>query len=431
MSQEDALDVIVVGAGLAGLACAHRAASAGLQVAVLERGDVAGAKNVSGGRLYLEPLGEPCGDLLRDAPFERPVVSESVVLTADDGSVSFRLDRGAAADRPRSVTVLRARLDQHLAERVAAAGALVLCQQRVDSLLRAGGQVIGVKVGSEELHARMVVAADGALSFLAQEANLRRQRLPRCYAVGLKEVIRLAPAAIEARFNLQPGQGASRLYLGQVTRSLPGGGFLYTNQDSLSLGLVVSCAALQRWESEAMLWELLERFKERPEVAPLIAGGATVEYGAHLVPEGGFAELPPLGVPGLLLAGDAAGLVLNTGTMVRGMDLALCSGALAGQSIVEAFAAGLGPAGCLERYRRKLTESFVVAQLRAHRQAPAVLALPRLYTSYPQAVVEGARELFQVDPSGQTRSLRQVCARLRKRVPGWRALHDLWRLARM
>ncbi len=91
MSDDGQLDVVVVGGGVAGLACAHELAGAGLEVAVCERGDVAGAKNLTGGRLYLAPLREMCGELLEGAPFERSVVAESIVLTGEQGAVTFRL----------------------------------------------------------------------------------------------------------------------------------------------------------------------------------------------------------------------------------------------------------------------------------------------------------------------------------------------------
>jgi len=338
MGAEEILDVIVVGAGPAGLACAGEVAGAGLQVIVLERGDVAGEKNLSGGRLYLEPVKDLCADMLKDAPFERPVVSETVCLWVSEtvclcdehSSLSFRLDQPAG----NSVTVLRARLDKHMADWATAKGAMVLPQQRADELVMQDGRVTGVKVGSEVLKARVVVAADGALSFLAQQAGLRTAREAHTYAVGFKEIIQLDSAVIEDRFNLPKGQGAARLYMGAVTGGLPGGGFIYTNRDSLSIGLVAQLGAVREWQSESHLFDLLEEFKQRSDVAPLVSGGKIVEYGAHLIPEGGLRALPAPGLPGLLLAGDAAGFVLNTGPVLRGMDLALASGVLAGRSIV-------------------------------------------------------------------------------------------------
>jgi len=421
----------VVGAGPAGLSCAFKAAAAGLQVAVVERGDVAGAKNLSGGRLYLEPLRELCPDLLEGAPFERPVVSESIVLADERASAAFRLDDEPAEGPPGSVTVLRAGFDRHLADRATEKGAFVMGEQRAERLLVEDGAAVGVQVGPEELRAGAVVAADGVLSFLAEQAGLRTERRCESFGVGIKETIDLDAHAIEERFNLAPGQGASRLYVGHVTRGMPGGAFLYTNASSLSLGLVVGVGALGGWSSEEKLWELLERFKERPDVAPLIAGGRTVEYGAHMIPEGGYPDLPRPGIPGLLLAGDAAGLVLNTGITIRGMDLAMASGVLAARAIVEAKEAGEDRSGALARYERALSGSFVVEEMKAHRRAPEVLSIGRLYQKYPSEVVRLARDVLSVDRSGRSLSMSAAFKRLRRQVLGWRGYRDLWRLSRM
>jgi electron transfer flavoprotein-quinone oxidoreductase len=419
MSDEEILDVIVVGAGPAGLACAAEAAGAGRQVIVLERGDLAGEKNLSGGRLYLEPLKDLCADLLKDAPFERPVVSETVCLCDQRSSLSFRLDQMEGD----SVTVLRARLDKHLAEKATAKGAMVLPQQRAGELITEGGRVTGVKVGPEILKARWVVAADGALSFIAQKAKLRPQRNPHNYAVGFKEIIQLDAKAIEERFNLQEGQGAARLYLGAVTGGLPGGGFIYTNRDSLSVGLVAQIGTLQEWQSESHLFELLEEFKQRLDVAPLIKGGKTVEYGAHSIPEGGLRALPPPGMPGLLLAGDAAGFVLNTGPVLRGMDLALASGVLAARSIV-------AEGDSLQNYRQALGKSFIMKQMRAHKKAPKTLAREGLYRRLPGQLVNWAADFFKVSPDGSHPRMKRAFKNLRRSL-GFRGLKDLWRLMRM
>jgi electron transfer flavoprotein-quinone oxidoreductase len=419
MGDEEILDVIVVGAGPAGLACACEAAGAGLQVIVLERGDVAGEKNLSGGRLYLEPVKDLCADLLKDAPFERPVVSETVSLCDRSSSVSFRLDRPDGG----SVTVLRARLDRYLAERAAAKGAMVLPQQRADELIIENGRVTGVKVGPEILKARVVVATDGVLSFMAQQAGLRPERAPYAYAIGFKEIIQLDAPVIEDRFNLQKGQGAARLYLGAVSGGLPGGGFIYTNRESLSVGLVAQLGAVREWESESHLFDLLEEFKRRPDIAPLLTGGRTVEYGAHLIPEGGLRALPPPGMPGLLLAGDAAGFVLNTGPVLRGMDLALASGVLAARSI----AAG---GDCLQNYRQALRQSFIMRQMRAHKKAPRVLSTDNLYRRLPGQLVRWATDLLRVSPEGSHPRMKHAFKGLRRGL-GFRGLLDLWRLMRM
>ncbi len=431
MADSDQLDVIVVGAGLAGLACAYKTASAGLQVAVLERGDAAGSKSLSGGRLYLQPVQGLCGDFLENAPFERSVVSESIVLTDDSSSVTFRVDNGSVSETPHSVTVLMSRLNRHLAEKVTGKGAMVLPQQKVDGLVRENGKVVGVKIGSEELRARVVVAADGVLSFLAQEAGLRYGHSADSYGVGIKEIIQLESSKIEDRFNLPPGQGAARLYMGRITQGLPGGGFIYTNTDTLSIGVVVHMKALRDWKSERESWELLEMFKARPDVAPLLAGGKTVEYGAHLVPEGGFKKLPKPGIPGLLLVGDAAGFVLNTSNTLRGMDLAIASGVLAGKSILEASKTGFSPETCLDYYDQALKKSYIMSQMKAYKKAPGLLTLSRLYDRYPHRLVQLAREMFQVNSQGQGMSFWSAFKRILFKILGWKGLKDMWRIIRM
>jgi electron transfer flavoprotein-quinone oxidoreductase len=278
-------------------------------------------------------------------------------------------------------------------------------------------------VGPEVLKAREVVAADGILSFMAQQAGLRPDRNPHTYAVGFKEIVQLEAPVIEERFNLPAGQGAARLYLGAVTGGLPGGGFIYTNRDSLSVGLVAQISAVREWQSESHLFELLEEFKQRPDVAPLVAGGKTVEYGAHLIPEGGLRALPAPGMPGLLLAGDAAGFVLNTGPVLRGMDLALASGVLAGRAVV---AGG----DCLQNYRRALQHSFIMKQMRAHKKAPRALSREGLYRRLPGQLISWAAEFFRVNPEGSHPRMKHAFKGLRRSL-GFRGLRDLWRLMRM
>ena len=430
MSDSEKLDVIVVGAGLAGFACAYEVARSGFQVAVLERGDISGSKNLSGGRLYLEPVKELCGELLENITFERPVVSESIVLTDEKSSVSFRLDNGEKQTTPNSATVLMSRFLKQMAVKVSEKGAMILPQQKVNELVWKDGNVAGVKIGTEELMARVVVAADGALSFIADETGLRSGRKPGLYGLGFKEIIQLESSVIENRFNLSPGHGASRMFIGKISRGLPGGGFIYTNSDSLSIGIVVNMHALQQWKSENDVWELLEFFKTRPDVEPLIDGGTTVEYGAHLIPEGGFKHITKPGLPGLLLTGDAAGFVLNTGNTLRGMDLALASGCLAGRCIVESRNENLNPEAVLKNYIRALDRSFVIKQMKAFKNTPELLNLKHMYERYPSRMVQLSKELFEVNKEGKSLSFWRGIKRFLFKVIGLRGIRDILRFIR-
>jgi len=336
----DKFDVIVVGAGLAGLASAYTLAGTGLEVLVMERGDYPGAKNLSGGRLYVNPVRDLFPGLWDEAPLERHIVREGFALIARERSVT--LDYSGDELRQglhQSYSVLRSKFDRWLAERVEEKGAVVLSKVRVDGLIQHEGKVIGVRAGADELGADVVIACDGALSLIPEMAGLRQPVSPEHYAVGVKELIRLAPELIQNRFGLEGEEGAARLFVGEVTRGRFGGGFLYTNRDSLSLGIVLGIQGAME-EEPVEIPALLDELKARPEIAALIRGGETVEYGAHLIPEGGFKALSRLFGDGILVAGDSAGLALNLGVTVRGMEFALASGYFAAQAVLRAKKAG-------------------------------------------------------------------------------------------
>jgi electron transfer flavoprotein-quinone oxidoreductase len=419
MSEDaEAVDVIVVGAGLAGIACAYRLALAGRSVVLVERGTSAGSKNVSGGRLYTYALEAVEEGLTREAPFERSVVREQIVLMDAGRSMTVSLagPPASAVDLPTSVTVLRARFDAWFAERAEGAGVMLATGIRVDSLVTEGGRVVGIMAGGEEMRAGVVVAADGVNSFLAREAGLVGPLAAHAVGVGVKEVIALPAAAIEDRFGVGPGEGAATLMLG-CTSGVHGGAFLYTNADSVSLGIVASPDQVPA--SGRTIQQMLQDLKAHPAVRGLIAGGSTIEYAAHLVREDGRRGVPErLARDGFLVAGEAAGFVLNLGYTVRGMDLALLSGVAAAQAIV----AG----GDLEAaYRVALDRSGLTATMRGADGYADLLGIERLYRAYPGLVLDIAQSVFAVD-ARVPRSIRhQVKAAMRANdVPLRAVVHD-------
>ena len=75
---DDKFDAIVVGAGVAGSVAALVMARAGLDVLVIERGDSAGCKNMTGGRLYAHTLEAIIPGFAVSAPVERKVTREKI-----------------------------------------------------------------------------------------------------------------------------------------------------------------------------------------------------------------------------------------------------------------------------------------------------------------------------------------------------------------
>ena len=275
----DKFEAIIVGGGLAGLSAAYSLASQGLEVLVVERGDYCGAKNVTGGRLYLNPIRQLLPEIWEEAPLERHVCQERITMMTDTSSTTMTFAAQAFREQPyHSCTILRATFDNWLADKVGEAGGIIITKNKVDDLILENGKVIGIRAGGDELGADVVLAADGVMSIIAEKAGLRKPHAPQAFAVAAKEVIELDPKVIEDRFNLNDGEGAANVFMGSISKGMFGGGFLYTNRSSLSLGLVVKISDLMEKEPAIDMPQLFDDFKNRPEISTLIKGGDSIEY---------------------------------------------------------------------------------------------------------------------------------------------------------
>ena len=391
------VDVAVIGAGLAGLSCAYTLARAGLDVLVVERGDYPGSKNVTGGRLYMNPVRQYLPEIWDEAPFERHVTNELLTMLSDDSSLTLTLRSDIYNNPPyHSQTLIRPKFDRWLAEKASAAGASVISKYKVEQLLREEGKIVGIRAEGEDIGANVVIAADGAMSFIAKEAGLRSKHDPEHFAVGVKEIVELPRRTIEDRFHLQGDEGAAQLYFGSVTKGMTGGGFLYTNRESVSIGIVVGIGPLMANPQHLEPYQLMEGFKERPEISTLIEGGETVEYSAHAIPEGGIRAVPTLHSDGILLVGDAAGFALNMGIIVRGMDLAIASGVMAAETVKAAKKRENYSAASLAEYETMLENSFVMKDLHTFRDIWKVLNNPRLFDKYPRAISTMLTDLMYI-----------------------------------
>lgn len=121
------------------------------------------------------------------------------------------------------------------------------------------------------------------------------------------------------------------------------------------------------------------RSSPTPSVAPLIAGGELKEYGCHMTAEGGRAMLGRIHTDGLVVIGDAAGLTLNTGFAIRGMDLAAGSALAAARAIDAALQADDVSAAGLARYPQELASSFVGHDLDTYANAPKLFEEDAMY----------------------------------------------------
>jgi electron transfer flavoprotein-quinone oxidoreductase len=424
------VDVIIVGGGLAGLSCAYELADSGMTVLALERGDFSGSKNVTGGRIYLRPILPYLPGIWKEAPLERHVTKEVFTAMGKTNSTTFEFysDRFNQTPYP-SYTILRAKFDRWFADLVTEKGGFVIPQKTVDDLIIEDGKVIGVKSGDEEIGADCVVAADGIFSFLAEKAGLRKPFQPQHFALGFKEVIRLDSKTIEDRFRLGEDEGAAQLFFGSLTQGMMGGGFLYTNKDSLSLGLVVGLHSLNLKEPREEVYKLLDTFKERPEIRNLVRGGEVIEYSAHLVAEGGIHQMPKPYTDGILLVGDAAGLGLNMLFTVRGMEYAMVSGILAGRTIKKARGRNDFSASSLAEYEKLLNDSFILKEMKTFQNTLSILENKRLFTKYPQVISDLFENVMWVDENPKEAIYKTKMAELKKEFLNFETLKD-WLLFR-
>ncbi len=416
----------MVGAGPAGTAAALTMAKGGLSVALIERGETPGAKNVFGGVVYKWPLEEIIPKFWEKAPIERKIIDHRMVILGKDSgfSVSYKDDYLGMETRG-GFTALRSKFDPWFAQQAEEAGATLVTSMPVSEVIEEGGRVVGIRAGrgkENELYAQAIVAADGVMSTVLQKAGIRGPPAPEDVAIGLKEVIELPSETIDSRFNLKRGYGARLDYLGSVARGKSGGGFVYTNSNTLSVGIAVLLSHLL--ELHCKPYEILDEFKSHPVVAPLLEGGRVKEYQAHLIPEGGLQSIPPLASRGVLAVGDAAMLCLYP----EGTNMAMASGVMAGKTILESKKAGDFSIQRLMLYERLMKESYIFKEHSRKKNYHNILTSgDRFNTDYPDAITEIMRNILVVD--GVDRGSKHAAARkvIRDKVGYVRVLRDLYR----
>lgn len=422
-------DAIVVGAGPAGCACGLTLAKAGLETLIVERGKFAGAKNMWGGALYGPSLYELFPGFWEEAPVERYILRHKYSLLTQDASFSADFTSKKFCTPPyNGFSVLRSKFDRWFAAKAEQAGAVVATGLEAEDLLWEGNAVAGIKAGGDELPANVVIACDGVNSFLAEKAGLRGKLSPRDIKQGVKEVIQLPRQLIEQRFNLRGEEGTAWEFIGSFSRGIPGGAFIYTNKECLSVGIVVQLSTLS--EKEISANDLLEDFKRHPEVENLLADGQLVEYSAHLVPVGGKAKMPTLYTDGMLVAGDAAGLTLATGMVLEGANFAIASGKAAAETVIRAKKTGDFSKQSLAHYPELLKRSFVLEDLKTFKKAPLLLENPRFYCQYPELACELAEKIFTNDGIPRKKFWKMFRESQRGRISLWQMIRDLLRIKR-
>jgi electron transfer flavoprotein-quinone oxidoreductase len=397
---EERFDAIVIGAGMAGNAAAYTMASRGLKVLQLERGEYPGSKNVQGAILYADMLEKIIPNFREEAPLERHLIEQRFWMMSERSHTGMhhRSD-DFNEEKPNRYTIIRSQFDRWFSKQVQAQGAVVICETTVTELISdAYGKVIGVRTDrdGDRIFCDVVVLAEGVNGLLGTRAGLRARPKPDHVALAVKEMHFLPQETIEARFNLRGDEGVVVEAVGSISNGMTGMGFVYTNKESLSIG--IGCLVSDFAEKAVTPYGLLEAFKSHPSIAPLIQGAEVKEYAAHLIPEGGYKTIPELFGEGWVVVGDAA--QLNNAIHREGSNLAMTSGRLAGEAIFQTKSRrDPMTKQNLALYKTMIDKSFVMKDLKKYKDMPALLHTnsKNFFLTYPQLVSKAMDNFLRVD----------------------------------
>ena len=426
-------DAIVIGAGMAGNAATYTLASRGLKVLQLERGEYPGAKNVQGAILYASMLEQIIPNFREDAPLERHLVEQRFWFMTDRSHTGMQYrSEDFNEEKPNRYTIIRSQFDRWFAKKSQEKGAILLTETTVLELVHdAYGKVIGVRTdrAGGTIMADVVVLAEGVNGLLGTRSGLRETPKADHVALAVKEMHFLPPEVIEQRFNIQGDEGVVIEAAGTVSQGMAGMGFLYTNKESISVG--VGCIVADFAETGTSPYQLLEKFKNHPSIRPLLEGSEVKEYAAHLIPEGGYKAVPKLFGDGWVVVGDAA--QLNNAVHREGSNLAMTSGRIAAEAIFQVKSRREPmDAERLALYETMINDSFVMKDLKKYKDMPASLHTQsqNLFMTYPQLVSTAMENFLRVD--GATKiDKEKATMRAMKSKRGWTGLvGDAMRVAR-
>ncbi|MEM5372910.1 FAD-dependent monooxygenase [Paraburkholderia azotifigens] len=417
MKKTSRFDAIVVGAGPAGNAAAYVMAKGGLEVLQIERGEYPGSKNVQGAILYANALEQIIPDFRDHAPLERHIIEQRMWMLDDTSFVGTHV-RSDDYNKPpyNRYTIIRAQFDKWFSSKVREAGALLICETTVNHLIMDGDQVVGVQCDREqgEVYADIVILADGVNSTLARKAGFHGEIEASNVALAVKEILFMPEETIRQRFNVGDEEGVVIEMVGRITEGMAGTGFLYTNKESLTIGVGCMLSDFKKNSNRTSPYLLLEKMKRHPSIVPLIAGGEMKEYCAHLIPEGGFDAIPQVYGNGWMIVGDSGGFV--NAAHREGCNLAMTTGRLAAETAIAAKAVGRGyRANALATYKDALDDSFVMKDLYRYRDMPKILHRnPQFFTTYPDLVAKAARTMITVDGVDKKTKKHEVMASFRE-----------------
>jgi electron transfer flavoprotein-quinone oxidoreductase len=420
-------DVIVVGAGPAGTSCAYTCAKNGLKVLQIERGEYPGSKNVMGGVLYRKQMEEIIPEFWKEAPLERPVIEQRFWMMDKESTVTFGYKGLEWGKEPyNNFTVLRAPFDQWFAAKGVEQGVLLINETVANECIVENGKVVGVRTDRPDgdVYADVVVLADGVNSLLGKQLGFHKEFRPDEVALTVMEVINLSKEKINDRFNLGDNQGCTIEIFGDSTKGNLGTAFIYTNKESINIGVGTTLSSMIK--AKLKPYDLLDYLKNHSMVKPLLSGGESAEYLAHLIPEGGYHSVPKVAGNGVIVVGDAAQLV--NAIHREGSNMAMASGKMAAEAIIRAKEKNDFSEASLNNYREALYNSFIMKDLEKYKDAAHTFEHhPQYFKEYIPMVNQAMSKFFTVDGTPKREKQKQIMRSVTGTKGTFKVIQDVYR----
>ncbi len=388
------IDVIIVGAGPAGVSAAKILADNNKKVLIVDRANEAGDKNMFGGAIYTQQTKEIFPNFTDSAPIERGISEQKIFMLTDSESNEIS-NNTYKKENFNAYSVNRAKWDKWCVEEVIKANGYYAPKTLVKELIIENGKVVGIQTELEKYYANLVIIADGVNSLLAKQIGLRKEIKDSDVTLNVKEVIKLPKQVIQDRFNIEENNGCACKILGGPLKDMFALGFLYTNKESISIGFGVGLDELKKIKKTP--YELLDELKKHPAINKYIKDGETIEYSAHMIPEGGFDCIPQLYTDGAMIIGDAAMFVNNV--HMEGTNLAMLSGKLAAETAIVAIDKNDFSKKTLSLYKKKIEKSIIFKDLKTHRNTIKVLKknIKTLTNLYPELIGDFIKLITDAD----------------------------------